>query len=327
MTRRNRSLESARRALCCAGAVIFPLLTSASIPTERFVFLLKGGDHITGTIVSESSNTVVVATAWARELSLPAEQIEAREKISTNSPTSVPQPAIAAAKAPKPAPKKSWHADARVGMDLIQGAKDREIYYGQAALRYARPLAANPSRSFRNTLEYRADYAKTDGVKSSDRMYGSDKADYDVSRDLFLYNFAGAGYDHVRKIEFQFETGPGLGCHLVRAATFCANVEGGFNYQSQERIGTSRVEAVYGRAAQDITWKVDSQVTFTQRSALLTRVDEPDQMQLRLEANLALALMKNLSLNLTAIEIYDTRPVPGVTPNEFQLRSSIGVAF
>ena len=61
--------------------------------------------------------------------------------------------------------------------------------------------------------------------------------------------------------------------------------------------------------------------------ALLTRVDAPDQLQLRLEANLGFAVVKNVSFNLTAIEMYDTRPVPGVTPSEFQLRSAIGLAF
>jgi len=176
-------------------------------------------------------------------------------------------------------------------------------------------------------MEYRVDSGKTDGVKSSDRMYGSDKADYDVGRDLFLYNFAGAGYDSVRKIEFQLEAGPGIGWHAAKTPTFSANIEGGLNYQSQERNGAPRLEALYGRAGQDLVWKLDPQVTFTQRSSLLARVDAADQMQLRLEANLGFALMKNLSLNLTAIEIYDTRPVPGVTPSEFQLRSSIGVGF
>jgi hypothetical protein len=313
--------------------LIFPLLVSASAstPPARFVFLLKGGDHITGTIVSENSNTVVVATAWAGELSLPVDQIEVRETLAAAAPTN---PAVAvgvtgtaATHPPAPAPKQGWHADARVGMDLIRGAKDREIYYGQLALRYARPLSSDPARFFRNTLEYRVDYAKTDAVKSSDRMYGSDKMDYDIGRDLFVYNFAGAGYDDIRKIVFQFEAGPGAGYRLIRTPAFSANVEGGLNYQSQEREGFDHVEALYGRVAQDLLWKVDTRVTLSQRAALLTRVDAPDEVQLRLEANLGFALARNISLNLTAMEIYDTRPVPGVTPSEFQLRSSIGLGF
>jgi hypothetical protein len=272
----------------------------------------------------------VVATAWADELSLPVSQIEAREILAATPPTNQPvarPPAVVALTPPPATPKQGWHADTRVGMDLIRGAKDREIYYGQLALRYARPLASDPERYFRNTLEYRVDYTKTDGVKSSDRMYGSDKVDYDIGRKLFLYGFTGAGHDDIRKITFQFETGPGAGYHLVRTPVFAASVEGGVNYQNQEREGFDRVEALYGRVAQDILWKVDSRVTLSQRSALLTRVDAPDEMQLRLEANLGFALVKNVSLNLTAIEIYDTRPVPGVTPNEFQLRSSIGLGF
>jgi putative salt-induced outer membrane protein YdiY len=217
--------------------------------------------------------------------------------------------------------------DARLGMDLIYGAKDRQIYYGQIALRYARPYRSNSRQFFRNTLEYRVDYATTDDVESANRMFGSDKMDFDVGERLFIYNFVGLGYDDVRKIDLQFEAGPGLGYHLLRLTNFTANVESGFSYQLQDRQDSQRIEAMYARIAQDTQWKIYEQISFSQRAALLTRVDAPDQMQLRLEANLGLAIVKNISFNLTAIEMYDTRPVPGVTPNEFQLRSAIGLAF
>jgi hypothetical protein len=312
------------------------------VRSETVLFHLKGGDRLAGTVLSESSNAVVIVTRWASEVSLPADQIEAREVLpdptATNniaatvvaptneSPASPAAPANELAKPAKPRAKQ-WWADAKVGVDLIRGAKDREIYYGQFALRYARPYATKPRESFRNTLEYRVDYSQTDGVESSDRMYGSDKVDLDIGRDLFVYNFAGAGYDDVRRIEFQYEVGPGFGVHVLRRTNLVVNIEGGLNYQSQERIGAERVEALYGRVAQDVMWRLDSAVTLSQRAALLTRLDEPEQMQLRVEATFGVAIMKNVSFNLTAIEIYDTRPVPGVSPNEFQLRSAIGLAF
>lgn len=310
------------------------------------VFHLKGGDRIAGEILSESTNSVTISTSWAKEVVLPLDQIAARELptaiAATNAPpvivhkvpaTTNPVVVVQSAKLreeKKPAasePSKLWRADAKLGMDMIQGEKDRRIYYGQLALKYTRPFESEPTRVFRNTLEYRADYARTDGVESANRMYGSDKVDLDIGRRLFVYNFAGAGYDEVRKIDLQYEVGPGLGYHLFRLPSFTANVEGGLSYQCQDRQDSDRIEALYARVGEDLTWKVDSRITFSQRAALLTRVDAPDQMQLRLEANLAFGIVKNVTFNLTAIELYDTRPVPGVTPSEFQLRSAIGLAF
>lgn len=329
----------------CAALVLLALLTN-TLPAGPVVFHLKGGDRIAGTVLFEGTDAVVIATPWVKELSLPLDQIEARETLPAMATTnavaaaSLDEPittnsaavtgamsTVVAAKPPKPVPVKEWRLDAKLGMDLIYGAKDRQVFYSQIALKYARPYASNPRQFFRNTVEYRVDYATTDEVESANRMSGSDKMDFDVGERLFLYNFAGAGYDEVRKIDMQYEVGPGLGYHLFRSANFTANVESGFSYQYQDRHDSPRVEAIYARAAQDVTWKIYSQTTFSQRAALLTRVDGPEQMQLRLEANLGLALVRNVSFNLTAIEMYDTRPVPGVTPNEFQLRSAIGLAF
>jgi hypothetical protein len=323
MKRRNSSRDLIRLALLCAGLGL--LAASSTANTNTVVFHLKGGDRIEGTILSESTNAVIVSTRWSNEIRLPHEQIEARE-------TSPPLPALTGANpktatAQKPAPTKEWRADAKLGMDILQGEKDRQIYYGQLTLKYARPYASKPDEFFRNTLDYRVDYGKTDGVESSDRMYGSNKTDFDISGRTFLYNYAGAGYDNVRKIDFQYELGPGTGLHLFRQPNFTANAEGGFSYQSQDRTSTERIEALYGKLGNEVVWRFNSQVTLSQRSAWLTRVDEPAQMQLRLEANLGLAVVKNVSFNLTAVEIYDTRPVPGVSPSEFQLRSSIGLAF
>jgi hypothetical protein len=135
------------------------------------------------------------------------------------------------------------------------------------------------------------------------------------------------GYDQVRKIDAQFEAGPGLGYHLLRKPAFVANVESGLTYQFQDRIGSDELESVYARFGQDVTWKIYPKITLTQRAFVLISTEEAEQLQFRMEANLAFGIVHNLSLNLTATELYDTRPVPGVTRNEFQLRSSLGITF
>jgi len=277
---------------------------------------------------------VVIATTWSKELHIPLNQIESRQPVCVPAPANAvtaatpgTPPAVVVAKPETRPVLKPWKLDAKLGMDLIYGETDRRIYYGQLALKYARPYEPGSQQFLRNTLEYRVDYATTDAVQSANRMYGSDKTDFDVGERMFVYNLVGAGYDDVRQIDLQYETGPGLGYHLIRRPTFTANVEGGFSYQAQERAGSAPIEAAYARVAQDVTWKIYPQTTFSQRASVLTRVDSPEQLQMRLEANLGFAIVKNISFNLTAIEMYDTRPVPGVTPSEFQLRSAIGLAF
>ena len=314
---------------CAATSALF--LFTVALRAEQVVFHLRNGDRIAGDVLSETTNSVTLKTSWADEIILPLEHVSTRElppvvAAAPAAPAMTPVKLPAPVKAPKAAPRE-WRADVRFGADLINGAKDRQIYYGQFALKHTRPYANHPGLFFRNALEYRADYAKTDGTESANKMYVSDKADFDLSRRWFLYNYAGAGYDDVRRIEQQYEIGPGFGSHLIREPNFVMNLEAGLNYQSQQRNDSPEIEALYARTAEDVTWKISPQVTFTQRAALLTRVDEPEQLQLRLEANLSMAVVKNVFFNFTALQLYDTRPVPGVTQSEFQLRSSLGVTF
>jgi len=328
------------------GRIIYalaPLLVALQLSAGQVVLHMKNGDRIAGQVVSETEQELVVSTPWAKALSLPRDQIERREELAsapgTNapvaaaaSPTNAPAPApVQTAAAPtkpvKPKAASEWKFDARFGADMIRGQRDRDIYYSQLALNYSHPYESNPKKYFRNKLDYRVDYGTTDGEESANRMFGSDKTDFDVGEKAYAYNNVAGGFDEVRKINSQIEAGPGGGYHLLRKPAIAANIEGGVTYQYQDREGAPELDSLYGRLGQDCTWKVYPKIPFTQRSSFLASLEECDQLQFRLEANLSFGIVQNLSLNLTAVELYDTRPVPGVTKNEFQLRSSLGLTF
>jgi len=158
-------------------------------------------------------------------------------------------------------------------------------------------------------------------------MLASDKTDFDIGEYAYAYNNLAGGYDRVRKINSQIEEGAGIGYHLWRTPVFAANAEGGLTYQYQNRENASEVDSVYARLGQDCTWNVYPKITFTQRSSMLASLQGSDQLQFRLEANISFGIVQHLSLNLTAIELYDTDPAPNVSNNEFQLRSSLGITF
>jgi len=319
------------------------LIAGSSLAAETVVLHLKSGDRITGTITSEDATNIVLETPWAKALSIPLAHLERRETVTpapatntatviattapTNAPASAPSKEMAGTEPIRPKPAGKWKTDIRVGTDMIRGQKDRDIFYGQLGLTYAQPYKSNPAKYFRNKLDYRADYATTDGNESANRMFGSNKTDFDVGERLYVYDNIAAGFDRVRKINSQFDAGPGIGCHLLRKSAFVANVESGLSYQFQNREGTGQTDSLYARFAEDCTWKVFPRITFTQRSSLLLNTENCDELQFRLEGNLAFGIVQNLTLNLTALELYDTRPVPGVSRNEFQLRSSLGITF
>jgi putative salt-induced outer membrane protein YdiY len=141
------------------------------------------------------------------------------------------------------------------------------------------------------------------------------------------YNLAGVGYDEVRKIDLRYEVGPGLGYHLVQTTNFFVNTEVGVNYQKEERSDETESSRFYGRLGQNCTWKITPRLSWDEKVEYLPSIDDAELYKFRFETNLRYALLQNLFLNLSLIDTYDSQPADGVTQNDLQLRSSIGVKF
>jgi hypothetical protein len=160
-------------------------------------------------------------------------------------------------------------------------------------------------------------------------MAGSDKTDFDIGKHkIFVYNLAGVGYDEVRKIDLQYEEGPGIGYHLFTLTNLVMNLESGVNYQAQYRSdGNPDVKKFYFRLAEDLTWKLNKRLTFIEKVEFFPQVEDLQQYRLRFESTLSYGFWQNLSLNLSVLDLYDTKPASGVPPNDLQIRSSLGITF
>src|SRR5262249_16130169 len=77
------------------AVILFLLCLIGTAPQAQTVILhLKNGDRIAGTIVSEDTNRVVIATTWIKELPVPLSEIASREKVAAEAkPPSAPTPA------------------------------------------------------------------------------------------------------------------------------------------------------------------------------------------------------------------------------------------
>jgi putative salt-induced outer membrane protein YdiY len=158
-------------------------------------------------------------------------------------------------------------------------------------------------------------------------MNGAWKLDCDITKRWYLYNLAGVGYDEIGKIDLRYEVGPGLGYHLIQVTNFFVNTEVGVNYQKEERSDDTESSRFYGRVAQNGAWKITPRLTWDEKLEYLPSVEEADLYKIRFETNLRYALLQNLFLNISLVDTYDSQPAVGVTQNDLQLRSSIGVKF
>lgn len=307
---------------------------------QGVVLYLKSGDKISGYIVSEYTNRLVLSNSWVKELTVPISEISRREinfagltnhvagtnllaKVKAALPQATPPPLF-----------KHWKGQAEVGLDLIYSTTDQKTYHGRAQLSYERPYASNPKNFFRNTLDYNVQYGKTTQsvsnkdvtATSSDQMGASDKTSADFDKHWYAYNLAGVGFDRVAQITLDAEEGPGLGYHLLTLSNLTANVESGVNYQLQYHTDHTRQRDFFYRVAEDTTWKISKNTTFAEKAELDPRWDL-SEYRIRAEATLSYNLWRYVYLNMTVTDYYDTKPAAGALPNELQVHSALGVKF
>lgn len=325
------------------------LLVCFGARSQTVVIQLKNGDRLTGTIVSENTNRVVLSTSWARDLAIPWSEISKREQIapapeaakpaaatatnvvSTVTPVTPALPPVSAKKKPAIMQAKSWHGKIDVGMDLGFSERNRQLYYGNAKVIYAPEVLPDEIRTFasrfKNTFDYNATYGKTEGVLSANKMDGVSKTDVDIGKRLFIYNFVAVGYDQIRAIDFQYEIGPGVGYHLITRSNLVLNTEFGGNYQVQNFQNNVQNNRFFLRLAEDLTWTITPRLTLDEKLEVMPSIDTFRSFRLRFESNLRYKLWQNISLALSVLDLYDTKPAPGIGKNDLQVRSMLGISF
>jgi hypothetical protein len=307
---------------------------------ENVVLYLKSGDKITGFVVSEYTNRLVLSNSWAKELSVPLAEIARREitlAAGTNNVAGTNLAAKLKAQVTPPAPPKlfkHWKGEAEVGLDLIYNTSDQQTYHGRFNLSYERPYDSDPKKFFRNTTDYTIEYGKIEqkvnGVRqtvaSSDKMGGSDKTSFDINHRWYAYNLAGVGYDRIQNIGLRVEEGPGMGYHLFTLTNLVVNLESGFNYQIQYNTDDTHTRDFFYRLAEDVNWKINPRTTLSEKAEFFPRINF-SEYRLRAEATLSYNLWRYVYMNFTVRETYDTAPVDGAEPNELEIHSALGVKF
>jgi hypothetical protein len=104
------------------------------------------------------------------------------------------------------------------------------------------------------------------------------------------------------------------------------NTESGVDYQVQYRSDSTKTRDVFFRVAEDLTWKLNKATKFVEKFEFFPRSNSTEY-RARAESTLSYALWRNLSLNLTLLDLYDTQPAAGVPTNDLQIHSSLGVTF
>ena len=367
-------LWSSAAILICFSLAVLPARMSA----RQVILRLKNGDRLSGQILTESTNQVVLSNAFYGKITIPIAEIESRETLpdpvepppaaktspaptakaeseptaqktvepapavipGTNAPPAEPSSGGAELGPPAPAKPKEiepanpeaapiastpnyWKHDVQFGLNLRYSTRDQQEYLFIARSTYAKP-------PFRHIFDYNFAYGKTEGELSANKMSGSQKTEWEISKSAYLFNLIGGGYDKVRKIDVQYEISPGFGMELLRSTNYLNMVwktETGFTFQQQFRSEEERQTTYSLRVAEIFAWRIWENLTADAKIEFFPNLDEVGEYRLRLESNLRYPVTDRLSLNVVLVDLYDSQPPVGVEPNDLQIRSTIGVKF
>ena len=334
---------------------------------EPMVVFLKNGDRFTGEISSENAKRVILRTPVTGKITVPRDQIarmvtpkalaaetaalaaaSTQTTASTTAPASAkpttpPAPQAPATIAPAPvaalatnkplvpeswmplwfnAAWTNWHGAVQLGANLGYGTTDRHAVF----------FTANATKKWGRTttlVNYNVSYGVVNDVVNANRMEGDTKVDVELSRNhkLYAYGLGGVGYDDIRQIDMEYLIGSGLGYKFINQPKLVLAGEVGGQYQVYEYFFSPGRENVAARFGETLTIQFPKSITLTQRLGFTPGLDDFSDYQIRFGATLSLPLIKPLTFNLNVIDEYDSMPAPGISNNELQISTTIGVNF
>jgi hypothetical protein len=330
--------------------VLLALLLSAPVAAQGVIIHLKNGDRLSGQLLSETTNSVRLTNSLLGNFEVPLAEISRREIVSppvavpvTNAPpvvtgtnTTTTTTNVAAPLPPKEAkpplspanPEATpiastpsfWKHDLRFGVNLRYATKDSHEFLAILKSTYGKA-------PFRHIFDVNFKYGRVEDALAANSLSASEKTEYQLSPRSYTFGLIGGGYDEIRKIDYQFEVGPGFGIEILKLTNFVWKGEIGFNFQQQNRADNTRQNTYSVRIAEIFAWRVWDKLTADLKAEFFPNLDEFGEYRLRIESTLRYPVSKRLSLNLDIIDLYDTRPPQDVSQNDLQIRSTIGVTF
>ena len=317
---------------------------------ESVVLFLKNGDRITGELVSQNENRVVVRSPVAGKITIPRESLDhmdpvARPTASTPTvPTNAP-PKAASPPPPTPSPASlakvdtnapvaghllpswvsgiwtNWHGNVQAGLNLGVGTTDRTTMYvnGTASKKWGRTSTI---------FTYNTAYGEANGIQNANQMAGTGRAEFEISpnRRTFAYASGAAGYDVIRKINLEYLGGGGVGYKFIDRPKRVLAGELGVQYQSFNYSTSEDQTTVAIRFGESFTTSIDK-LSITQRLGFTPGIGDLSNYQVNLYLTLSYPLFKPLTLNLNIIDQYLSKPAAGVQNNDLQVQTTIGVTF
>jgi putative salt-induced outer membrane protein YdiY len=344
-----KTIACALLVCCCCSALFGEQVT------------LKNGDRLTGAIVSVSDKKLVLKTAYAGEISIdwdsvaqfsseqamvvtrsnqqtvsgPVSTKDSEVTVNTTSGTqTIPMSEVAVMRSPAdqaayekslhPGILEGWTGGGNLGLALARGNSDTtDLGLGFNA--------ARPTTTDKWTIQANGIYSTnvTSGVTSTtaNSFGGFIRYDHNLTKKWFVFGLLTGLYDHLQDLNVRISPGGGIGYHAIASKATTLDLLGGFGYTYENYTGGVTHNLVNATIGDEFKHKFSPAVSVYQDFYFFPYLNGNGNYRGTFDFGLVSKLYRAITWNLTFLDIYNSRPLPGKKDNDLQFTTGLGLTF
>lgn len=331
--------------------VCLALLLVTSIFADQIT--LKNGDRLSGKIIKQDDEKIVLQTEFAGIITISKTNIEkivadaaftkeAKEETPTEKTETEKTTAESTEKveekteekteneAATPAPSKrqsalteGWDGAANVGFSLTSGNADTKTF--TAGVRAEKSGASDKWTTYLNTL-WNSNRVGSTNVTTSNAIWGGLRYDRNINKKLFAFGLFDFERDIPQKLNFRSVLGAGFGYHAIKNDQTELDFFGGAAWNNSWYIGPNKssAELLVGNT---LKHKFSDRVKFQQGFTLYPNLTTGGEYRFIFDSTLSADLTKRIGWFTTVANRYNSLPLLGVDKNDFLFATGLKIGF
>jgi len=270
---------------------------------------LNNGDRISGTIIEETDNTVIIKTEAMGQISIEKDFIKYEEKKQIDE----------AKKGNAPL----WQRKASVGYSQTRG--NTEASQGSVELSVNRKTGDDEW-----TGQFKAYISTSNEKMDAKKFYGMGRYAFSFSHDLKWYNFykVEADQDHFANIDYRLIPSTGIGYWFSDEEDWKLMTEGAIGFEhTNYRDATDNDNAAILIPRGFLEAKLIGNLKFSEDITLYPSISEGGEYRLHSETALINPINEKASWKVSFIDDFNSNPSGNTKKNDFRLISSVDYAF
>jgi putative salt-induced outer membrane protein len=216
-----------------------------------------------------------------------------------------------------------WSGDAAVGFALAKGNTNTTSF--SMTLSAKGPI----SKSLVNSNKAFFMLNKENDIINAESMGLETQIDWQHTERFYSYYQILVLRDRFKNQSYRILPSLGLGYKIVNTEMLQLSASAGVSKVFTKYYDTGETDSYTGfELGNQFSWKISESAEFTQALGITADFSELGRYFLRIEASIASAITKGLSMNLTVMENYDNKPVgEGIKKNDISFLAGLSAKF